>query len=602
MEQSKLRTRDEVEQKYKWAIEDLYCDDIKWQEDYNKLQGMMQGFTEFEGKLSESADRLLEYLQFSDEVNKILEKVYVYANQKLHEDLGNTFYQGLTAKASDLSVNISSLTAFAEPEILSMAEDKIRDFLQSNNGISVYEKYLLDLLRQKKHVLDSKTEKLLAKTHNISAASSDIFSMFNNVDVTFPELEDEDGNILELTHGRYVKFLESTNVKVRKSAFEAMYHEYNKFKNTLAAAFYANVKQANFYAEVRGYSSSRAAALDGGNIPEQVYDNLIETVNNRIELMHRYVSLRKKALGIEELHMYDLYTPMVNDVKIKVSFEKAKEMVIEGLKPMGASYLSVLQEGFDNGWIDVYENQGKRSGAYSWGANGTHPFVLLNYQDNLNNVFTLAHEMGHALHSYYSDAAQPYVYAGYRIFVAEVASTCNESLLIHHMIDKAQDKKGKAYLINTFLEHFKGTLYRQTMFAEFEKEVHQLAAAGEALTPDNLCEIYYKLNVKYYGDDMIIDRDIEMEWSRIPHFYTPFYVYQYATGFSAAIALSKRIMEYGEPAVDDYMKFLSGGNSKDPIDMLKVAGVDMSSPEPIEEALNVFKELLDEMEALLELN
>lgn len=424
--------------------------------------------------------------------------------------------------------------------------------------------------------------------------------MFNNADIRFPAVVDTQGREQELTHGNYVKFLESDSVTVRKSAFEAMYHTYQAFRNTLAATFYANVKQANFYAAVRGYASSRAMELDGGNIPETVYDNLIAVVHERMPLMHRYVRLRKKALGLTEIHMYDLYTPMVKNVDIQVPFEEAKQIVKAGLAPMGEAYLSVLQQGFDNRWIDVYENQGKRSGAYSWGAYGTHPYVLLNYQENLDNIFTLAHEMGHALHSYYSDSTQPYPYAGYRIFVAEVASTCNEALLIHYMLKQAKDKKEKAYLLNHFLEQFKGTLYRQTMFAEFERDMHKLAAEGEALTADLLCEKYYALNRLYFGEDIVIDEEIAMEWARIPHFYTPFYVYQYATGFSAAIALSQGILERGESAVHDYMKFLTGGSSADPIELLKLAGVDMSTPAPIQQALDVFEDLLNQMEALSE--
>lgn len=592
--------RSEVEKQYTWAIEDLYPSDEAWEQEYKQAEAMLEQFQGYEGKLGDSAEILLSYLQFSDTVNQLFERIYVYANQKLHEDLGNSTYQGLSARAADLAVRLSSAAAFAEPEILAIPEQKLQDFLKENEPLRLYEKKLQDLLRQKAHVLDGKTEQLLAQNQNVSSAASDIFAMFNNADIRFPAVVDTQGREQELTHGNYVKFLESDSVTVRKSAFEAMYHTYQAFRNTLAATFYANVKQANFYAAVRGYASSRAMELDGGNIPETVYDNLIAVVHERMPLMHRYVRLRKKALGLNEIHMYDLYTPMVKNVDIQVPFEEAKQIVKAGLAPMGEAYLSVLQQGFDNRWIDVYENQGKRSGAYSWGAYGTHPYVLLNYQENLDNIFTLAHEMGHALHSYYSDSTQPYPYAGYRIFVAEVASTCNEALLIHYMLKQAKDKKEKAYLLNHFLEQFKGTLYRQTMFAEFERDMHKLAAEGEALTADLLCEKYYALNRLYFGEDIVIDEEIAMEWARIPHFYTPFYVYQYATGFSAAIALSQGILERGESAVHDYMKFLTGGSSADPIELLKLAGVDMSTPAPIQQALDVFEDLLNQMEALSE--
>ena len=422
--------------------------------------------------------------------------------------------------------------------------------------------------------------------------------MYNGADIDFPSVTDSDGEQIKITHGNFVPILGGTDRELRRRAFIALYDTYGKMKNTIAATFNANVEQACFYADVRNYLSTLEMYLDGSNIPVSVYDNLIEVVHEKMDLMHRYVKLRKKILGVDELHMYDVYAPIAKPPKEKISFEKAKEMVLEGLAPMGEAYLSKLKEGFANRWIDVYENEGKRSGAYSWGAYGVHPYVLLNYQGTLDDVFTLAHEMGHALHSYYSDANQPYIQAGYRIFVAEVASTCNESLLIHDLLKKTEDKETKAYLINHFLEQFKGTLYRQTMFAEFEKITHGMVEKGETLTSDVLCKIYYDLNKQYFGPEMVSDEEIALEWARIPHFYNPFYVYQYATGISAAIALSRKIMKEGEKGVEDYMKFLTGGGSKDPIELLKLAGVDMNEKKPIEEALELFRELLDQMEAL----
>lgn len=599
MESNGLKTRQEIKAEDKWAIEDLYETDEKWEEEYAEVEKMADKFLAYQGKLGASAKNLCDYLQYSDEVGKKAERVYVYANQKMHEDLGNTKYQGYAAKATNLSMKLAEVTSFAEPEILEIPKETLEAFLTEDSGLSLYQRYFEEILRRKEHTLSKELEELLAKTIDMGNAASDIFQLFNNADLRFPDIIDETGKKVSLTHGRYISFLENHDRAVRKQAFQTLYHMYEKYKNTLAATYSASVKKDVFYANVRKYASSLQMALEDVNVPVSVYENLIETVHKNLSGMYRYVELRKKALHLEELHMYDLYVPMVQEVEFKVDFETAKKMVKEGLAPMGEEYLQVLQQGFDERWIDIYENQGKRSGAYSWGAYGTHPYVLLNYQNNLNNVFTLAHEMGHALHSYYSDKTQPYIYAGYKIFVAEVASTCNESLLIHHLLNKTEDKKQKAYLINYFLEQFRGTLFRQTMFAEFEKITHELVERKEVLTEENLCQIYYDLNKKYFGDGLVIDSEIAMEWARIPHFYNAFYVYQYATGFSAAIALSRRIMEKGEEGVKDYMKFLTGGSSKDPIDLLRMAGVDMASPQPIEEAMEVFQNLLVQLEELI---
>lgn len=597
-EVKKLKTRDEMDDKYKWAIGDLYSTDQEWQTDANKLDEYIPSLASYKGRLSESAKVLMDYLNLFWKTSNLAEKVYVYANQKLHEDLANTKYQSFASKAQNILVNLSGTVSFFEPEILQMSEEKINSFIGEGVGLEKYKKIFDDILRKKDHILSQEIEEVLAKAGDISTAPSDIFSLFNNADLKFPDIKDENGHLAELTHGRYISFMESHDREVRKEAFTAMYSSYNSFKNTLAATYAASVKKDVFFSKMRKYSSSMEAELNDSNIPVSVYNNLISTVNKKLPLLHKYVQVRKEALGLDEIHMYDLYAPMVKDVNKNIPYEEAKEIVKEGLAPMGEDYLSVLQKGYDEGWIDVYENKGKRSGAYSWGAYGVHPYVLLNYQNNLNNVFTLAHEMGHALHSYYSDKTQPYPLAGYKIFVAEVASTCNESLLIHYLLGKTKDKKEKAYLINYFLEQFRGTLFRQTMFAEFEKTAHEMVESGEALTEENLCKLYYDLNKKYFGNDIVVDEDIAIEWARIPHFYTPFYVYQYSTGFSAAMALSKRIMEEGEPAVKDYMKFLTGGGSKDPIDLLKLAGVDMSKEEPIIEALEIFEDLLDKFQSL----
>ena len=589
-----------IEQKVEdtWCLEDMFESDDFWEEEFGRLQRMIFQYEDFEGTLGESADSLLEYLKFNDETNLLMERLYVYANMRYHQDMANSMYQEFAARAQKLMVEISGASAFAEPEILEITTEKINIFFNENPELETYKRYISEILRGKNHTLDKKTETILAKSRQMANAAENIFSMYNGADIKFPSITTEEGEEIEITHGNFVPLLESTDREVRKAAFEGVYETYGKMRNTLAATFAANLDQANFYAQVRNFSSAREMYLYGSNIPESVYDNLIETVHKNMDKMHKYVSLRKKILDVSELHMYDLYTPIAKAPDTKYSFEAAKDIVLEGLAPMGEEYIKVLEEGFDNRWIDVYENEGKRSGAYSWGAYGIHPYVLMNYHGTLDHVFTLVHEMGHAIHSYYSDANQPYVNAGYKIFVAEVASTCNESLLIQHLLKITEDEEEKAYLINHFLEQFKGTLYRQTMFAEFEKIAHSMVQNGEGVTADRLCEIYYNLNKKYFGDDIVIDKEIELEWARIPHFYNPFYVYQYATGLSAAIALSKRIIEEGKPAVEDYMKFLKGGSSQDPIELLKIAGVDMTSAKPIETALELFGNLLDELQKM----
>ena len=586
-----LCTREEIPAEVKWAIEDLYKNDDEWEADFTRLKEHLPELSAYEGRLGESAQTLLSMQRLCDKMNMLAEKVYVYANQRLHENTDNAVYQNLASRAQSLLVEMSERTSYIEPEIMGLPEGTIEKYLQENGELRVYGQYFENMIRQKAHVLPGEMEKLLASAGELAESPKDIFSMFNNADIRFPKITGEDDTDVEVTHGRFISLLQSKDQRVRKDAFEALYGVYEKFRNTLAATYRANVKQEVFFARARRYGSDLEAALDGSHIPVSVYDNLIHVVHEHLPLMHRYVKIRKKLLGLDELHMYDLYTPMTENSGEHFSFEDAKKTVLEGLAPMGEEYLSHLKDGFEHGWIDVYENQGKRSGAYSWGAYGTHPYVLLNYQGTLNDVFTLAHEMGHALHSWYSDETQPYIYAGYRIFVAEVASTCNEALLIHHLLKKA-------YLINYFLEQFRTTLYRQTMFAEFEKITHGLQEAGEALTAERLCSIYYDLNKAYFGEDICIDRQIEMEWARIPHFYTPFYVYQYATGFSAAIALSGKILREGEAAVEQYKKFLKGGSSMYPLELLRLAGVDMEQKKPVEDALQVFSEYLDEMERL----
>ena len=601
MTDRKLNTREEADARYKWAIEDLYKDDEDWKRDYELLKSRIPELTKFRGRLGESAEVLLSMQKLSDELNQLLEKVYVYANQRLHENTDNSTYQNLASQAQGLLVELSESLSFVEPELMELPDGIIETFLDENEELLVYRQYFENIIRQKKHVLPTEQEQLFAAMGEVAESPKDIFSMFNNADIRFPEIAGEDGHPVQVTHGRYMSLMQSRNRQVRKDAFEAMYGVYGDWRNTLAAMYRANVKQEAFLAKAHKYTSDLEAALDGSHIPVKVYEQLIEAVHESMPLMYRYMKLRKKLLGVDELHMYDLYVPVIEQDHSEIPFEQAKKTVLEGLAPMGEEYLHLLREGFDHGWIDVYENQGKRTGAYSWGAYGTHPYVLLNYQGTLHDVFTLAHEMGHALHSWYSDEHQPYIYAGYRIFVAEVASTCNEALLIHYLMEqskKAGDRKKTMYLMNYFLEQFRTTLFRQTMFVEFEKITHGLQEQGETLTADRLCEIYYDLNKLYFGEEICVDQEIAMEWARIPHFYTPFYVYQYATGFSAAIALSKQILEQGVPAVEQYKKFLKGGSSMYPLELLKMAGVDMEQKAPVQDALAVFAQYLDEMERL----
>lgn len=597
-QEKKILKRSDIKTEDTWKMEDMFASDEVWQEAYKAVEESLSGLDAYKGRLGVAAALLCDALKLKSDVECRAERVYVYANQKLHEDTRRGKYQDFSAKAKNLMVKLDSAVSYMVPEILAIPEDTLKAYIKAPD-MEEFHQELSNILRQKKHTLSAEMEAMLSKVGEFSDTAEDIFSMFNNADVKFGEVVDTDGERVELTHGRYALFMESEDRRLRKDTFETFYIPYQSHENMLAAAYQANAKKDAFFADVRGYESARQASLDNSNIPIAVYDNLIEAIHKALPVFHRYVALRKKLLKVDELHMYDVYAPLVSQADKKIPFEKAREMVLEGLRPMGEEYIEKLREGFKNRWIDVYENQGKRTGAYSWGAYGVHPYVLLNYNDSLNHVFTLAHEMGHALHSYYSDASQPFVNAGYRLFVAEVASTCNEALLIRDLLDKTQDKKERAYLINYFLEQFKGTMFRQTMFAEFEKITHEMVEKGETLNADTLKACYRKLNEEYFGPDMVVDEQVEMEWARIPHFYSSFYVYQYATGFAAAIALSSRILKLGSEAVSDYMKFLTGGCSKYPIDLLKDAGVDMTTPEPVEAAMKVFEDLIGQLEELV---
>ncbi len=577
-------------------MQDLYANEELFDGDVKKLEAMMEEFSKFEGTLGLGVQQIEEAMKQYEELNFIYEKLHVYANQKYHEDTANAKYQKMSGEMQILETKLGQKLSWMEPELLALPKETLDSYIEAPQLVK-YRRFLSQIARRRAHVLDAQAEALMSRIGELGGAPANIYSMFNNADIRFPEVEDAAGEKHPLTHGLYISYMESKDRTLRKNAFHALHTAYSQFQNTLASIYYANAKQADFFAKERNYSNAMEAALDASSIPVKVYHNLIETMHKALPQMHRYVRLRKKLLNVPELHMYDVYTPMVERPEKEYTFEEAKEIVKRGLAPLGEDYQALLQEGFDNRWIDVYENEGKRTGAYSWGAYGTHPYVLLNYNNTLNNVFTLAHEMGHALHSWHSDHAQNYLNAGYRIFVAEVASTCNEALLIHDLMDRTQDETEKKYLINYFLEQFKSTMFRQTMFAEFEMITHSIVEKGGMLTAEQICSIYKELNEKYFGEDMISDPEIAYEWARIPHFYTPFYVYQYATGFAAAIAISSKILS-GEPGiVEKYKQFLSGGCSQDPIDLLKICGVDMSAPEPVEEALQVFAQYLDQMEA-----
>lgn len=593
-----LPSRNEIPDEFKWKLEDIYESDAAWENDVAKVKELMARISAKQGTLGQSGKNLLDALQLEDELSKTLDQVYVYARMRRDENNADSTYQALTDRAASLSTQAYSAISYIQPEILAIPTEQLQKLQASEPGLAHYGFLLAEITRQKPHTLSAAEEAIMAQVSELSGAPSTIFGMLNNADLKFPMVKNEQGEEVELTKGRYTQFMESKDRRVRKDAFEALYSTYGKHRNTIAATLTAAVKRDVFYARVRKYESALQASLFADNIDVSVYDNLIATVHEYLPLMHRYVTLRKKMLGVPDLHMYDLYVPIVPEVQMDIPYEQAVETIKQALQPLGEDYGNVLNEGFTSGWIDVYENQGKTSGAYSWGAYTTHPYVLMNYQDNVNNMFTLAHEMGHALHSYYSNKNQPYTYAGYRIFVAEVASTLNEALLMNFMLDKTEDKQQRMYLINYYMEQFRGTLFRQTMFAEFEKMIHAKVEAEEALTADNLSAMYRELNVQYHGSDMIVDSEIDLEWARIPHFYNNFYVYKYATGFSAATSLSKQILEEGEAAVDRYLAFLRSGGSDYPLNLLKRAGVDMTSPEPIREALEVFKGLLEQMEEL----
>ena len=599
MEQvKKIPARSEIPAEDKWAIEDLFVSDEAWEQELATLEQASAAMAAYEGRLAESAKTLYEYLQQVEQVDVKADRLGNYCFRRSDEDTRDSDAQAMSGKYMAAVVALSAASSFATPEIMAIDEQTLQGFYASCPELERYRRYLTDLRRRKAHTLSSQEERLLAAAGEMAQAPDTIYGSFADADISFPDAVDGEGNRHPLTQGTFVSLEESQDRVLRRSAYENLYDGFAGFKNTAAALLNAQNKQLKFFADARKYDNALDASLDATNVPTTVYHNLIEAVHQNMDKMHRYVRLRKKLLGVGELHFYDVYTPLMAEVDRRIPYAEAKQTVYDALAPLGKEYQAILKEGFENRWIDVYQNQGKRSGAYSAGAK-VHPFVLLNYTGTLDSQFTLAHEMGHAIHSYLSNRTQNPIDSDYVIFVAEVASTCNEALLMQHLLSKTQDKKERAYLINHFLDQFKGTIYRQTMFAEFERNIGQMTAQGKTLTAQVLCDEYKRLNELYYGPDMVVDDRIAMEWARIPHFYYNYYVFQYATGYSAAIALSNRILKEGESAVKDYLNFLSGGCSKSPIDLLKGAGVDMTSPDPVNQALELFGQLLDEMEALV---
>ena len=599
MDKRTFKNREEIPLQDRWATEDLYASDELWEQELARMVEQGKVMAGYVGTLGSSAATLLDYMKKLEDIQVLSAQLANYAQRKGDEDTRVATYQAMVSKFSSAFVELNTSTSFEIPELLAIPDETLEQFYAEEPELERFRRFIGDQRRLKAHTLSPAEEKLMAAVGNVTRLPGDAFGMLQNADMTFPDAVDSEGNTHKLTGGTFVPLQMSPDRQLRKDAYEKLYDRLGDFKNTSATLLYGQVKQLKFYADARHYNSSLEASLSRTNVPTSVYHNLIEAVHQNMDKMHRYVRLRKKLMGVEDLHFYDVYTNLVKGVDKYIPIEEAKQTVYEAMAPLGEEYQALLKHAFENRWIDVYENPGKRGGAYSSGAR-VHPFVLLNHSGTLKSQFTLAHEMGHALHSYFSNRTQKPLDSHYVIFVAEVASTCNEALLMEYLLNKTTDKRERAFLINHFLEQFKGTLYRQTMFAEFELKMGELVQAGVPLTAAKLCEEYKKLNELYFGPDMVCDDRIAMEWARIPHFYYNYYVFQYATGYSAAIALSQKILKEGQPAVDKYLEFLSGGRSKPPVDLLKGAGVDMSSPEPVNEALALFGRLVEEMEQLVE--
>lgn len=601
MTAKELKTRDQIDSKYKWNIEAMISDESTIDAELETLKKMAAEYTKkYASHVADSPQTLLGALQDRDEISRRIEKLYVYARMRRDEDNANSKYQGMTDKVIAVIASISAALSFFTPELIASDEAVIKGYIDECKGLEVYRFLIEDTFRLKEHVLSGPEESILAQMGEINGATGDIFTMLNNADIAFGTIKDENGDEVELTHGNYIKFMESHDRRVREDAYNAMYAAYKRLINTLATSYNYNTKTDVVLSRIRKHESSRAAALSGDNIPASVYDNLVATVHDALPQMHRYTALRKKLMGLDKMHMYDIYVPIIEIPEKKVPFEEALDIMRQALKPLGDEYIERMNKGIAQGWMDVYENKGKTSGAYSFGCYDSYPYILLNYTDTLKDVFTVIHETGHSMHSSYTREVQPYVYGGHSIFTAEVASTVNESLLMQYLLDNTDDVEMRKYLLNMHLEEFRTTLFRQTMFAEFEDMTHKAIEAGQVLTGEWMCEEYEKLNAKYYGPAVEKDDTIKYEWARIPHFYRAFYVYKYATGYSAATAISKKILAEGKPAADRYIDFLKTGECDYPIELLKIAGVDMSTKEPVEAAMDTFVTLLDEFEKLVD--
>lgn len=592
-----VRQRSEIPENYRWRLEDIYDTDDKWEADFKKTEAAIPDLTKFRGTLAQSPAQTAACFKLADEISERFERLMVYAFTRRDEDSTNPTYQAIFARCQQLGVQLGTAASFIEPELLQMADEDLQRYLDSDE-LAPYRHRLENIVRSKPHSLSPAEEAILAAAGELAQAPQNVFGMFNNADLKFPTIKDEQGNEVEITHGRYIRLLESHDRRVRKDAFTALHETYGKWRNTIGATYAASVRKDVFYARTRNYDSALHMAVHSDNVPVEVYTNLIDTIHSKLDLLHRYVDVRKRILGLDELHMYDLYVPLVKEVDMEIPYERATQMMLDGLAPLGDEYVATVRHGLENRWVDVLENAGKRSGAYSISAYGVHPYILMNYEPNLNNVFTLAHEFGHAIHSHLANETQPYHYARYTIFVAEVASTLNEHLLFHHLLDEVKSTDERRYLINSYLDTIRGTVFRQVQFAEFEKLTHEHVEKGQALTPQWLCDEYYKLVQKYFGPGIVADEQIAMEWARIPHFYRAFYVYKYATGFAAATALGQAILQEGQPAVERYLDMLRKGGSDYPLNLLKGAGVDMTSPEPILQVMDMFERLLDELESL----
>lgn len=593
-----IKNRCEININDTWNLADIFATDSEWQAEYESLLNDITKLESYKGKLNNAAN-LLEFLRLYDEFDVRLSKLYSYANCSADVDTTNGFYQDLRGKAIGLVADVNKVTSFYKNEILDLTEAEINSFFDEYDALLEYKTPILNIRRKKAHILSEKEEKILAAVGVLADSPDNIASVFRDADLVFPPVLDKDGNSHTLSNGTFVPLLESADRVLRKNTYDAYYKTLGGFKNTVAATLDAQFKTLKFYSEARGYKNTLSAALDSTRVPEEVYQNLIETVHNNLDKMYAYVNLRKKVLGVDILAMYDVYTPIVSDFDKEIPYFKAKQTVLDALSVLGQDYIEVLNTAFDNRWIDVYENKGKRSGAYCSSNARPHPYVLLNQKDNLESMFTIAHELGHAMHSYLSTKNQPVCTADYVIFVAEVASTVNEVLLMRYLLKKATDKKEKAYLLNHFLDQFKGTLFRQTMFAEFELKMGTLAESGATLTAEILSDEYLKLNKLYFGENMESDDNIALEWARIPHFFYNYYVFQYATGFSAAVKIADNILENGKEAAEQYKKFLSSGGSDAPVELLKIAGVNMNTPEPINTALELFGNTVKELEQLI---